>query len=207
MTVPVVSSCEVIAGDLDRQGWSVCPGFLGPAEAARLRERVLEWWEEGQFRRARVGRGPSLRLASEVRTDHVRWLDFTVGGRFAELHDTWFEPLRLAINRRLYLGLFDLEAHATVYPPGSSYARHLDRFRDAAHRTVSVVLYLNEDWSVDQGGQLRLHLPSPDGGATMRDILPEAGTLAAFLSGQIWHEVLPATRDRLSLTGWFCTRA
>ena len=37
-------------------------------------------------------------------------------------------------------------------------------------------------------------------------MLPQAGTLALFLSGEMPHEVLPATRERLSLTGWFRRR-
>lgn len=38
------------------------------------------------------------------------------------------------------------------------------------------------------------------------DVLPQAGTLALFLSSEMPHEVLPATRERLSLTGWFRRR-
>lgn len=38
------------------------------------------------------------------------------------------------------------------------------------------------------------------------DVLPEAGTLVLFLSADLPHEVLPATRERLSLTGWLRRR-
>ncbi|MFT6394425.1 MAG: SM-20-related protein [Methylophilaceae bacterium] len=38
------------------------------------------------------------------------------------------------------------------------------------------------------------------------DILPKSGRIVLFLSAKFWHEVLPATRERLSLTGWFRTR-
>jgi Rps23 Pro-64 3,4-dihydroxylase Tpa1-like proline 4-hydroxylase len=38
------------------------------------------------------------------------------------------------------------------------------------------------------------------------DILPMAGRLVLFLSGEFWHEVRPAKRPRMSLTGWFRTR-
>ena len=64
------------------------------------------------------------------------------------------------------------------------------------------MLYLNESWSAGDGGALRLHLP-----AGQQDVLPRAGTLVAFLSGRFEHEVLPARRERLSLTGWFTRRA
>jgi SM-20-related protein len=39
------------------------------------------------------------------------------------------------------------------------------------------------------------------------DVLPEGGTLVAFLSERFQHEVLPARRERLALTGWFRRRA
>ena len=206
MTAPQVLALDAIAADLGRQGWSVQPGFLDPATAAALRERALAWWRNGEFRPAFVGRGPSRRRNEAVRGDHLRWLDFSVGGRFSDVYATWYEPLRLALNRSLYLGLFELEAHVTVYPPGSFYVRHLDRFRDALHRTVSVILYLNPDWQPDDGGALRLYLPQPDGSEAHRDVLPQAGTLVTFLSDEIPHEVLPTGRERLSFTGWFCTR-
>jgi SM-20-related protein len=38
------------------------------------------------------------------------------------------------------------------------------------------------------------------------DVQPTGGCLVVFLSGEVPHEVLPATRERLSLTGWFRRR-
>jgi len=35
------------------------------------------------------------------------------------------------------------------------------------------------------------------------DLLPEGGSLVVFLSAGFEHEVLPATRERMSITGWF----
>jgi SM-20-related protein len=39
------------------------------------------------------------------------------------------------------------------------------------------------------------------------DVAPRGGTLVAFLSGTFHHEVLPATRERLSVTGWLKVRS
>jgi SM-20-related protein len=50
---------------------------------------------------------------------------------------------------------------------------------------------------------LRLYLE--DG--AHRDIFPRAGTLLLFLSAQFEHEVLPATRDRLSIACWMRQRS
>ncbi|MFP5505881.1 MAG: 2OG-Fe(II) oxygenase, partial [Gammaproteobacteria bacterium] len=39
------------------------------------------------------------------------------------------------------------------------------------------------------------------------DVLPQGGTFVCFLSDRFHHEVLPATRERMSVTGWFKVRA
>ena len=66
---------------------------------------------------------------------------------------------------------------------------------------VSCSLYLNPGWSAGDGGLLRLHL-----NARPVDVPPRAGTLVLFRSDTVRHEVLPATRPRFSLTGWFRRR-
>ena len=39
------------------------------------------------------------------------------------------------------------------------------------------------------------------------EILPQSGRLVLFLSARFLHEVMPARRERLSITGWFKRRA
>jgi SM-20-related protein len=111
------------------------------------------------------------------------------------------EELRAAVNRELALGLWRYEGHYALYPPGAHYARHRDRFVDDDARVLSLVVYLNAGWRADDGGALRLYA---SGGS--RDVLPEAGTLVAFLAAQFEHEVLPATRPRLAVAGWLRRR-
>ena len=193
-----------IAGDLAETGWSVCPGFLPVAEVRRLRDEAEELWQEGAFRRAGVGTGPEAQVRPEIRSDRILWLEEPYTPAQQRYLDE-LERLRLALNRYLYLGLFTFEGHLAVYPPGSFYSKHLDRFRTARQRVVSCILYLNEAWSPEDGGQLRLY-DGPEEGAAWRDVLPEAGSLAVFLSGTVYHEVLPARRERMSLTGWFRVR-
>ena len=93
------------------------------------------------------------------------------------------------------------EAHVAIYPPGTGYTRHADRFARDPRRALSTVLYLNEDWQPGDGGALRIHL----GGGAWRDLEPRGGTLVIFAS-ELEHEVLPARRERLSLAGWFKRR-
>ena len=112
------------------------------------------------------------------------------------------ERLRSGLNERLQLGAFELELHWALYPPGTRYALHVDQPRGSRARIVSLVLYLNEDWTAHDGGALRLHLGAGD----TRDVLPRGGTLVAFASEGLAHEVLAARRERLALTGWLRRR-
>jgi SM-20-related protein len=101
------------------------------------------------------------------------------------------------MNQSLLLSLKDFEVHLTVYPPGSFYKRHLDQFSRDDHRKLSVICYLNENWNEEQGGQLRMFLPEK-----VVEFLPLSGRLVCFRSDMIEHEVLSATRPRMSITGW-----
>ncbi|HTU65230.1 MAG TPA: 2OG-Fe(II) oxygenase [Steroidobacteraceae bacterium] len=99
-------------------------------------------------------------------------------------------------------GLEDFQGHFAVYPPGAAYARHFDRLVGSDVRAISAALYLNDAWLPEHGGQLRMYL----GGERSVDVSPVGGRLVAFLSDRFEHEVLPATRERLSFTGWFRRR-
>ncbi|HKJ08334.1 MAG TPA: 2OG-Fe(II) oxygenase [Gammaproteobacteria bacterium] len=197
--------CTQIARDLSDRGWSVCRRFLSPAAVLRLAGEVVALQTRHGLRPAAVGTGPDRRVRPEVRRDQVRWIDEAALSRSQARYFDALERLRLALNQQLFLGLYSFEAHATVYEPGAFYRKHLDQFRGTQDRVVSCILYLNRDWRAQDGGQLRLYL-GEDGAEPHLDILPQGGTLAVFLSGRFHHEVLPARRDRLSITGWFISR-
>ncbi|CAN7352584.1 2OG-Fe(II) oxygenase [Pseudomonas sp. LjRoot71] len=190
-----------IVDDLAEQGWSLQPQFIAPSLTLELAEECRKRAAQGALAPAGVGRGAQQQVREGVRGDHIQWLE---AGQ-AEACDQYlqvFDQLRLALNQGLYLGLEDFEGHFALYPPGAFYQKHVDCFRDDDRRAVSAVFYLNEDWQAEQGGALRLYLPNGE----TRDVLPQAGSLLVFLSADMPHEVLPASRDRLSLTGWFRRR-
>jgi len=206
MTTPNLDdACEQIADDLSRQGWSVRPDFISAQLLYALREECLQEWQQGEFRHAGVGRGENFEIKPEVRNDRVKWLEPGKEAQAQQAYLQQLETLRQVLNRELYLGLFEFEGHMAVYPPGSFYARHLDQFRGIGLRTVSAILYLNDDWRPEDGGQLRLYtVPGDD--AQYLDILPTGGQLVVFMSAEFMHEVLPARRERMSVTGWFKRR-
>jgi len=193
---------EEIVAALAEPGWCVAPDYLNTAETTALRNECLEAHASDAFHRAGVGRGVA-EVRAEIRGDQVLWIDETHAGPAMQNVLAKLEALRQTVNQHLFLGLFDVELHYALYPPGAGYRRHLDRFQDDDRRTLPVILYLNENWTPADGGLLRFW---PDEHEAAIEIEPAGGTLVTFLSDRFWHEVAPAQHQRLSLTGWFRRR-
>ncbi|MGY2402611.1 2OG-Fe(II) oxygenase [Pseudomonas sp. SDO5271_S396] len=190
-----------IVDDLAEKGWSQQDDFLPQALTLALAAECRKRAAQGELAPAAVGRGLAQEIREGVRGDHIQWLE-PGEAAICDTYMTLMDDVRQAMNRGLFLGLEDFESHFAMYPPGAFYRKHVDRFRDDDRRMVSAVIYLNDAWQPEHGGQLRLYLK--DG--VEHDVLPVGASLVVFLSGDVPHEVLPATRDRLSLTGWFRRR-
>lgn len=188
------------------RGWATTPEFMTPADSLRLKNECERSWQTGHFRQAGVGRGESLEVRREIRRDEVMWLQPGAESAEQQIYLGRLESLRLAINQRLFLGLFDFEGHFAVYPQGAFYKPHLDCHAGKSDRIVTTILYLNENWQPGDGGELKLWT-TPEGrdGAFVL-IEPRMGTLVCFLAADFWHEVLPAHKTRMSITGWFRQR-
>lgn len=189
--------------DLLERSWAVDTAFASASQMQVLSAEARQLWQRGAFHAAGIGRNAEKH--TEVRSDQVLWLDHGITPEALGFVAESLEPLREAINAVAYLGLYEFEGHLAFYPPGAFYARHLDQFRDQGERLVSVVLYLNEGWLPEEGGELCLYTPESHQEPAAR-ITPQAGTLVCMLSEQVPHEVQPATRERWSLTGWFRRR-
>ncbi len=202
MPIPTDSTLlKRIVDDLAEQGWSLQPVFAPQTLTLELADECRKRAAQGDLTPASIGRGSGQEVREGVRGDRIQWLDTGLSAA-CDQYLALMDGLRQALNRELYLGLEDYECHFAWYPPGAFYQKHLDRFRDDDRRAVSAVFYLNPDWQPEQGGALRLYLADE----TTRDVQPEAGSLLVFLSADLPHEVLPASRERLSLTGWFRRR-
>ncbi len=201
-TFPVTKDqqLELIADGLANEGYVFVDGFFSPEEVTILANGIHSLDSKGDLRPAGIGAKDNFQTKSAIRGDEIKWLrqgQSIAGDLFLNRMDV----LVAFLNRTCYLGIRDSEFHLAKYPIGSFYKRHSDNFQQSSNRRISVVCYLNENWGIHDGGELRLFLPQKDGTEKSVDIAPIAGRIACFLS-HIEHEVLPAIRERLSATGW-----
>lgn len=116
---------------------------------------------------------------------------------------------------------------AVTSPGGSAYPLHIDNPRGVSAgdtRRLTCIVYMNPDYRVGDGGELRIFCGEPGrgdpvGGETREgggvvDITPDGGRMILFWSDEIPHEVLPTAPnadvsefeyDRYALTVWIPT--
>jgi SM-20-related protein len=187
-----------IAHALHRDGWWVGAAALDAALCEALAADLKALDAAAQLSAAGVGRAASYRRDPTVRGDRIAWLAPATAAQRAFLAE--LDSLRIALNRSLYLGLVEAEAHFAQYDPGARYRRHVDSFVGGTERVVSLVAYLNADWDAADGGELVLY--APDGARETARVVPRAGTVVVFSSAEVPHEVLTARRARASIAAW-----
>ena len=190
-----------IDAGLSIDGFSVRDRFLAPSQVRALVDCANLRRERGDFHAARIGNERSLQRREDIRGDSTCWIAPPLLPAEQTLLEE-LERLRLELNAQAWLGLFEFELHYARYPPGAGYARHVDQPQGRAQRRVSLVLYLNETWTSDAGGELRIF----DAAGRHTDIEPIAGRLVCFLTSGREHAVLATQRERLSISGWFRAR-
>ena len=190
-------SFEGIADGLAEHGYAIADNFITDDQVQQILN--LKEFKTGleHFKKAGIGKQQAHQINESVRGDYIHWIDKNTAPSSLTVYLEKLQKLIEYLNASLYLSLKDYELHMTVYPPGSYYKRHLDQFNRDDHRKISVICYLNDSWKENDGGQLRMYLTQKT-----LDVLPIAGRLVCFRSDQIEHEVLAATRARLSVTGW-----
>ena len=191
-----------ISSEIYQNSYVIVDDFVDSGFRKALLKEQTELLEKGMFRNAAVGKGDQKQVRTEIRSDEVLWMD---SDNLSPLQASYWEKIdqiRQVLNQRCFLGLRSFEGHFARYPIGSFYKRHLDQFHAVPHRVVTVILYLNDSWSKEDEGALRMYFPQEDGTEHVQDVLPLGGRLVVFLSGEIPHEVLPTKKERISITGW-----
>ncbi|QOP46596.1 2OG-Fe(II) oxygenase [Sulfurimonas paralvinellae] len=150
------------------------------------------------FQQAGISASNQKHIDENRRRDQIAWLD--EDGSCVSEYLSFINGLREYLNRSLYLGLSYYEAHFARYKEGNFYEKHLDAFKNFKNRVVTTVLYLNEDWSEEDGGELLIYDKADN---VIETVIPHANTLVVFMSEEFPHAVEPAKKDRYSIAGWF----
>ncbi|MFT5085474.1 MAG: SM-20-related protein [Lentisphaeria bacterium] len=188
---------EQIALQIIARGYAILPAAMPKHITDHLIEHLAQLECDG-FRKATIGRSLEQTENTFVRRDKISWID-----EESNLNTTWkywCEQLRIHLNKRLFLGLFSFESHFALYLPGDFYKKHKDAFKGESNRILSLVTYLNKGWEPDQGGELVMY---SDADIELNKVQPTFATLVVFLSEEFPHEVLPVSRQRYSVAGWF----
>jgi SM-20-related protein len=198
----IIGSTDMIriAEQLGNTGYIVLNAPLPAALTTQLFARC-QADETSRFCKAKIGRGANSHWQPNVRSDSIAWLETANVNDQAYL--IWMDKLRLDLNAALLLGLFDYEAHYAIYEAGAAYAKHIDVLQGQANRVVSTVLYLNDDWHHEDGGELILYNKNAE---VVLKIEPHYAKMIIFLSADYPHEVLQSHATRRSIAGWFRVR-
>jgi SM-20-related protein len=197
---------EKIINDLMEQHYSVVPNLFSPAEVQDLRQELLSEYKQDAFQKAAIGNRFNEQIKSEIRGDFILWLNRESEKPASKAFLQRIDALTQYLNRTCFLGIVQSEFHYALYPSGSFYKRHLDAFQNDDRRKLSIILYLNEsDWQAANGGELVIYTNQNNTEAAVK-VNPFPGVMVIFESKILEHEVFPANRNRLSITGWLKTR-
>ena len=183
-----------------RRGHRRRPNIPAGATIAALRCEALRRDAAGLLRRPARARARAVR--EDVRGDRIGWLDESTPGRRSACSSPRSKRCASRSIASSYSGSGATRATTRSIRPGRTtrgIAILSATTTRACCRSSSISTTRGRR---DDGGALRIHALA----GMRRDVLPEGGTLVAFLAAEFEHEVLPATRPRLAVTGWFRTR-
>ncbi|MBI2785834.1 MAG: 2OG-Fe(II) oxygenase, partial [Legionella longbeachae] len=78
-----------------------------------------------------------------------------------------------------------------------------DQFASQKTRKISCVYYLNSNWQLEFGGELKIY---DEEGQLLQNVLPIENRFICF-SSELPHEVCLTHQPRYSITGWMKTRS
>jgi SM-20-related protein len=175
----------------------IAENFLNKSLSGHLKQNLLALYTEKLLQVAGTGDNTKVNYTDRFRSDVIYWLD----RGHNDVHENSFFDLMdefvSFLNETCYTGITGYEFHYTLYETGSFYKRHLDQFRTNDSRKYSMIMYLNEDWKIADGGELCIYHEN-----TTENISPVNGKSVFFKSSELEHEVLVSHKPRMSITGW-----
>ena len=174
--------------------------FIDKNLAKNLSVRLLTLFETNLMIGAGTGDTANKQVDQLIRNDKIFWLDRSHNDESENAFLDHIDQFVTYLNSSCYTGITGYEFHFVLYEKGSFYKKHFDRFKNNGDRAFSVIIYLNPDWVLNDGGELCIHQNN-----TQQYISPENCKGVFFKSDELEHEVLVTNVPRLSITGWLKT--
>jgi SM-20-related protein len=175
----------------------IAENFLSKSLSLHLKENLVTLCANKQLQAAGTGDTANVKYDDLFRSDSIYWLD----RKHNDIHENSFFDLMDSfvsfLNASCYTGITGYEFHYALYEEGSFYKKHLDQFRGNDSRKYSMIMYLNENWKQNDGGELCIHHED-----RIENITPLSGKIVFFKSSELEHEVLISHKPRMSITGW-----
>lgn len=183
---------------LEKQSWYVQENALTDDLCKSLLLQFSQRLEKDEFQQAKVGLLQNSRLQTEVRLSKTCWVDnWQVSNELKILQET-LSGIMQTLNESFFLSMKQFETQYAYYPKGGFYKKHVDQLKNNNHRQVTCLYYLND---VTEGGELVIY-NKEDKMLVDASLSPKKGMMVIFFSGHIYHEVLPTSQERFSLTTW-----
>jgi len=182
---------------LAQQNYLIIDNYFTPEQLTIAHHFFEQKQKENVFQKAAIGPSGNKKVISEIRGDYTYWLDRKKDIELKTVFEN-FDEVKSLLNRLMFLSLAGFEFHLAHYPKGSFYKKHLDQFDSRNNRMISMIIYLNKNWSTNDGGELRIY---PEGEESV-DIAPLENRCVIFRSDILFHEVLVSNTSRKSITGW-----
>ena len=174
--------------------------FLPFDLAAKLQLNLETLYQQKVLKAAGIGNDRLLNRDEKIRRDKIFWLDKKDKNLHEEKFFSIIDAFVLYLNSTCFTGIKSYEFHYALYEKGAFYKKHLDQFKTDNGRAFSMIIYLNESWKIEDGGELKIYQTTE-----IQLIAPENQKCVFFKSNELEHEVLLTNVSRMSITGWLKT--
>jgi Rps23 Pro-64 3,4-dihydroxylase Tpa1-like proline 4-hydroxylase len=171
--------------------------FMNEKLSRGLQQNIVQLQKDGLMVAAGIGNEEVIDTKQKMRGDKIYWMDKSHTNLFEQEFLSHAEDFIEYLNRTCFAGINGYEFHYAIYEAGSGYKRHKDQFKNNSNRKYSLIHYLNENWEIENGGNLLVYQNE-----SVEAILPKSQTAVFFKSDEIEHEVSRSNRSRMSITGW-----
>jgi len=190
---------QLISGFLEKRV-GISNEFLNKELASQLRKNLKDLYENEALQLAGIGNDHLYNQNKDIRRDKIFWLEKKSENLFEQEFFKLIDDFVHYLNSTCFTSIKSYEFHYALYEKGAFYKKHIDQFKSDDRRVFSIIMYLNDTWTENDGGELKLYLD-----AGIEIISPTNQKCVFFKSNELAHEVCQSNVPRMSVTGWLKT--